>query len=255
MTAPALVLVAHGSADHGANTTMHAFRKHLQMTRPDLNVNLAFIDRCPPSGPQVVSALVARGTSEVVFVPMSLTAAVEAPDMAELVARTSAAHPSVRFGMARPIGPATELLTLSDRRLREALSSVRATQVDGLVLATDGHSDTRGRALLQRRARQWSAHHKLPCVVALNDSPGTATAAAVASLRAQGRRHIAVGSWWVSSDEAYLAHAQAAHVGGALAVARPLGVDERLLHLALGRYAYAAMALLEVVEETSAVAL
>ncbi|MDO4783773.1 MAG: CbiX/SirB N-terminal domain-containing protein [Propionibacteriaceae bacterium] len=245
MPAPALVLVARGSVDHRVNATMHTFRKRLQIMRPDLSVNLAFLDHCPPSGPQVVNALVGRGIREIAFVPTSLTAAIDGAGMEDLVQRVQAAHPGLRAQASRPIGPAPELLTLVDESLREALRQTRATQIDGLVLATGGPSDARGRALLNRRARQWAAHHRLPCQVALNDVPGQATRAAVASMRSRGRRHIAVGSLWLAADESYLAHAHAAHQAGALAVGRPIELSDGLLNLALARYAYAAMALLD----------
>ena len=245
MPAPALVLVAHGSLDHRANATMHALRKRLQISRPDLSVNVAFLDQCPPSGPQVVNALASRGAREIVFVPAGLTAAIHGAGMEELVQRVSSAHPGLRVQASRPIGPAPELLTLVDESLREALRSTRAAQVDGLVLAAGGPSDARGRALLNRRARQWAAHHRLPCQVALSDAPGHATRAAVASMRARGRRHIAVGSLWLTPDESYLAHVHAAHSAGAIAVGSPLKLSDGLLNLVLARYAYAAMALLD----------
>ena len=249
MTAPALVLLANGSADHGVNATMHTLRKRLQTLRPDLSVNVAFHDHCPPTGPQVVSSLAHRGVTEIVFVPMSLTSAVTCNGTASLLSRVRAAHPRLHFAASRPLGPSVELLNLLDERLRESLQAVHATQLDALVLATSGPADARGISLLHRRARQWAAHHRLPCHVAVNDTAGDATAQAVAGLRSQGRRHIAVGSLWLAADEDYAAHAQSALDRGAIAVSRPLGLDDRLLQLAVGRYAYAAMSLLD--DETS----
>lgn len=245
MTAPALVLVANGSVDHGVNATMHSFRKRLQTMRPDMSVNVAFLDHCPPTGPQVVTTLAHRGVTELVFVPTQLTSAIQAPGVDELLARVRMAHPQLKIAASRPIGPATDLLNLLDERLRDALRQAHESQVDGLVLAAPDGGDSRGAALLQRRARQWSAHHKLPCYVAVNDGSGLSTVDAVAALRAQGRRHIAVGSLWITPDEAFCAQAQAAVARGAVAVSQPFGVDDRLLSLALGRYAYAAMSLLD----------
>lgn len=244
MAAPALVLLANGTTDPRVASTMHSLRKRLQSVRPDLAINVAFVEHCPPTGPQVVSALANRGATEVVLVPLALTSAIEHQGVEQVAAKIRATHPNVRVGVARPIGPAVELLTLLDERLRDALRSQAATQLDALVLAAPERGDARGSSLLQRRARQWSAHHKLPCVVATNDQTGGGTAAAVAGLRAQGRRHIAVGSLWIAPDQDYLTQAKIATARGAIAVAEPLGDDDRVLELAVARYAFAAMALL-----------
>lgn len=252
MTAPALVLLANGTTEPHIASTMHSLRKRLQTLRPDLAVNIAFIDHCPPTGPQVVSTLVGRGVTEVVLVPLSLTSAIEHSGVNEVVERIRATHPQVAVGASRPIGPAVELLAILDERVREALRDQHATQLDALVLATSERGDTRGYSLIQRRARQWSTHHKLPCIVATNDGSGSGTAAAVAALRAQGRRHIVVGSLWLAPDQDFRAQAQAAVDRGAIAVSEPLGTDDRLLELAVARYAYAAMALLPDVEEAPA---
>lgn len=252
MTAPALVLLANGTTDPHVATTMHSLRKRLQSMRPDLAINVAFIEHCPPTGPQVVSALANRGTSEVVLVPVSLTSAIDHRGVDEVVGRVRAAHPTVAVEAARPIGPAVELLNLLDERVREALRNRSVTQLDALVLAAPAGADARGTSLLQRRARQWSAHHKLPVIVAVNDATGMGTVAAVASLRAQGRRHIAVGCLWIAADEAYVAQARAAEARGAVAVSEPIGCDDRILELALARYAFAAMALLTSQDEAEA---
>ena len=56
MTAPALILLAHGSTEPQMAAVLHQLRVQMQQARPELNVNLAFVDRCPPSGPAVVQA-------------------------------------------------------------------------------------------------------------------------------------------------------------------------------------------------------
>ena len=68
---------------------------------------------------------------------------------------------------------------------------------------------------------------------------------AIQGLRAQGRRHIAVGSFFLSSDELYHAQADQAHRSGVVAVSDPLGPAREVLDLVLARYAFAAMDLLD----------
>ncbi len=246
MAAPALVMLADGSTDPRVTEVSHALRVALQGYRPELKVSTAFLDHCPPTGPQVVSRLASRGVDEIVLVPLTLTPtpATEAA-VAEVHARVTAAHPRVRFATAAPIGPSATLLRVVDERLRTALSEAHVLELDGLVLAVASQGDTRGAAVLARRVRQWSTHHRLPCLVAAADGTGPSMAQAVATLRSQGRRHVAVGSLFLTSDEAYAQAAQQAVQAGALVVAEPIGVDDEVLDLVLARYAFAAMELLE----------
>ncbi|MEL4504361.1 CbiX/SirB N-terminal domain-containing protein [Luteococcus sp. H138] len=246
MTAPALILLAHGSAQPEMTSTIHQLRMQMQQSRRELNIGLAFLDKCPPSGPAVVSALAARGVKEMVFVPLDLTHAVEVCEQATgMLERVRALHPQVAMTLARPLGPATDLLNVLDARLREALRQTHAVELDGLVLSAPEAGDTRGNALLARRARQWSAHHKLPCVVACNDGSGANVAQAVAALRSQGRRHVAVGSFYISADENYHAMRESALAAGVEAVSAPMGDHEFILDLVMARYVFAAMELLD----------
>lgn len=246
MTAPALVMLANGSTDTRVTHVAHELRTSLQSARPELSVNAAFLDHCPPTGPQVVSQLVGRGHDEIVFVPLQLTHAITGDASVDvLLERVRATYPGVQFGASRPIGPAASLLTVLDERLRTALIESKILELDGLVLSAESGGDVRGGALLARRARQWSAHHRLPYVTALADGTGPNAAQAIASLRAQGRRHIAVGSLFLTPDAAYETQAALALSHGAVAVSAPIGADQEVQDLVLARYAFAAMELLD----------
>lgn len=246
MPAPALVMLSPGSSDPRVTQVAHELRRELQTMRPELSVNAAFLGHCPPTGPQVVSQLAARGHEEIVFVPLCLTrAASNCEDLDTLVSRVKTSHPGLRFAVSAPVGPAASLLTVLDQRLRAALAASRVLEVDGLVLSTEGAGDVRGGALIARRARQWSGHHRVPVVAACSDGSGPNTAQAIASLRAQGRRHIAVGSLFLAADQAFEDQAELARRSGAVAVADPVGAHRELIDLLLARYAYAAMGMLE----------
>lgn len=256
MTAPALVLLAHGSDDARVTQVTHALRKQMQELRPELSIHLAFLDHCPPSGPQVVTTLANRGVEEIVFVPLDVTRAIEADaETLAMVDRVREANPGLLVNVARPVGPATELLNLIDTRLRNALSAAHALELDGLVFSVPGGGDVRGNALMSRRARQWAAHHKLPVVMAYADGSGPSVTAAIASLREQGRRSIAIGSCFLVADASFVAQTEQALAAGAIAVSAPFCADDRIGELVLARYAYGAMALLDahdVAFETSA---
>lgn len=246
MSAPALILLAQGTTDSRVEQVYHTLRHELQTERPTLSVHLAFADTCPPSGPQVVGTLANRGVCESVLVPLDLSRVCEPTASMRNVLQAVRRHrPEIKITLARPIGPAVELLNILDVRLRNALASVHATELDGLVLSAPAWGDTRGASLIARRARQWAAHHRLPVLIAYGDGSGPDIAATIQSLRQVGRRNIAVGSMHLGPTEQYRQQAELAIASGALAVSAPIGADPRLCELAMARYAFAAMELLD----------
>lgn len=247
MAAPGIVLVARGDDDPAAVASLNLVTRRLQTQRPDLQVALGLLNTESPTVQEAVQALAATGAAEIAMVPMDLTSATDhSPVLSRAAEVVGSRHPELNIVIARPIGPAVELLNVLDAKLREALQRVNAVEVDSLVLACPDGSDVRGTSLLARRARQWGAHHKLPVQLAQNDVTGRATALAIAALRSQGRRHIAVGSMFLTSGPVFRAHHQAALRAGALAVTSPITEDPRVTELILARYAFAAMRLLDV---------
>lgn len=242
MTAPAMILFAEGSEDPKVASVFHTLRREMQSAHPHLEIQLAFLGGNHPTAQQVVSTLAHRGAQEVVLAPMDVARVCEASEaMQATYQQLCTLYPKLRFAMARPIGPVSELLNVVDARLRSALNSIRATELDALVLCAPSAGDTRGNALIARRARQWSSHHKLPTLVAHADGRGADVAAAIASLRSTGRRSIAVGSLHIAADQSYRAQAEIALASGAIAVSAPLGADVRIAELAMARYAFASM--------------
>lgn len=253
MTAPALVMVAHGAADARTTRATFALREGLQKLRPDLNVEVAFLNDSKPSLLQTAQQLNENGAREVVLVPLELTHAIEPATSVEKAAcKIRSQVPDLACQVSRPIGPESSLLSILDRRLRAALSSARVLELDGLVLSSASSGDVRGSALLARRARQWSTYHRLPCLTAVADGTGPTVTQAVNGLRSQGRRHIAVGSFFLQPDALYASQAELAYRSGAVAVSDPLGSCREVLDLVLARYAFAAMDLLDQVDICSA---
>lgn len=246
MTAPALVMVARGSSDPTVAQVTHQLVRGLAEMRPEMAVRGAFLEQSPPSANQIIDQLAAGGHNEIVLVPLQITHAVDCdPAMSELLHRARTAYPDQRFTLSRPIGPEISLLTILDQRLRSALSQARCLELDGLVLSASCSGDVRGSALLARRARQWSTHHRLPCLTAVADGTGPSVTQAIQGLRSQGRRHIAVGSFFLTADALFHSQTELAHRGGAVAVSEPIGPAREVLDLVLARYAFAAMDLLD----------
>ncbi|MDF1488521.1 sirohydrochlorin chelatase [Tessaracoccus caeni] len=243
MVAPAIVLTAPEPDDLTVAGALQAIRRTLAEYRTDLAVELAFLGG-KPSVAKALANLAAADQRESVLVPLDLTsAASHDPRLDE--ERAHGLQRGLNVVISRPIGPATELLNILDERVREILQRKGVLELDALVLAVPAGGDIRGNGLLARRARQWSAHHKLPVQLAVDEGDGRITAAAVAMLRTQGRRYIAVGSLFLVPDEHYFLHLDAALRAGAVAVTEPIGHSEHLSQLILARYAFGAMELLD----------
>ncbi|MGO1974710.1 MAG: sirohydrochlorin chelatase [Propionibacteriaceae bacterium] len=246
MSAPSVILLGYGSPDPRVSEVTHQVRAGLQELRPNLDVHVACLNHSRPSVNTVVGKLARKRVEEAVLVPLLLSDAFKARvEVPAAVAQAKAAHPSVRLLASRPIGPEASLLSIVDQRLREALRARQVTELDGLVLSAAGSSDVRSNALIARRARQWASHHRLPCLTAFT-SHGMSAGEAVASLQAQGRRHIAVGSWFLTPGQLFARQAEQAYATGAVAVAGPLGAEEPIARIALDRYLVAAIDLVDV---------
>lgn len=246
MAAPAIVLIADADDDPAVAAALASLSSKLHQLRPDLFVTFGFLSDAKPSVVESVSALAAGGSTEIAIVPLDLVSAMDhSPVITRAQQAVQSANHGVKVVIARPIGPASELLNVLDARMRDALHKTNAVEVDALVLGAPEGGDVRGTSLLARRARQWAAHHKLPVQLAVNDITGRATAQAIAALRAQGRRHIAAGSMFLTRGPLFRAHQQAAVRAGAMAVTEPIEDHDHLVELILARYAFAAMELLD----------
>lgn len=241
MTAPALVLLAHGSSLPVVSEVIRAMRAHMQSRHASIGVHIAFVDHEQPTFGRVAARLTRTGVTEAVIVPLNLANLFTTSERLEhVVAQAEQQFPQLAVRVARPVGPEACLLNLVDLRLREALSRNRATELDGLVLATETAHDPRSHALLSRRARQWSLHHKLPALVATEN-----IGSAVVQFQSEGRRHVAVGSLFLTQYETYEQRRIEALRAGAVAVGDPIGFAPEVCEVVFGRYAVAAMSLVD----------
>lgn len=243
MVAPAILLADITTGHPEVTRALYQIESILRRRRPDLVIHLLELNKFNDV-PKLVEKLLAKEVSEAVIVPLDLRSATDyAPPFDEASKLIRAQN--ISCVVARPIGPASELLNILDERLRDSLLQSSALELDGLVLVARAGGDARGTALIARRARQWSSHHKLPVQLAIESGDGSATAAAVNTLRIQGRRHIAVAGLFLTPGPAYIKHAKAASKAGAIAVARPIGDSPHFSQLVLARYAFGAMELLD----------
>jgi sirohydrochlorin ferrochelatase len=247
MTAPALVALAHGSRDPRSAQTVKSLVEEVRTMRPDLRIEPAFLDLSKPSFPQVVDRLVRAGFDEVVVVPLLLTEAYHAKvDVPRAIAEATERHQGLRIRGTDVLGLEPVFLEVLDRRLRSALSDARVRELDALVLAAAGSSDQLANQAVTRLARLWGSRHRLPTVAAYASAAPPATGEAVRQFRAEGRRHIAVGSLFLAPGTLPDRAAELALEAGAVAVSDPLGADPEVARTVLARYAVGAVELVPV---------
>lgn len=247
MTAPALVALAHGSRDPRSAQTITSLVDEVRRMRPDLRIEPAFLDLSKPSFTTVADRLVKAGYDEIVVVPLLLTEAFHAKvDVPRAVARATERHPGLRIRATHVLGLEAVFLEVLDRRLRAALRDARVRELDALVLAAAGSSDQLANQAVTRLARLWGSTHRLPTVAAYASAAPPATGEAVRQFRAQGRRHIAVGSLFLAPGTLPDRAAELALEAGAVAVSDPLGADPEVARTILARYAVGAVELVPV---------
>ena len=247
MTAPALVALAHGSRDPRSAATIKALVDEVRAMRPDLRIEPAFLELSKPSFDTTVDKLVRAGYDEIVVVPLLLTEAYHAKvDVPEAIATATARHEGLRIRATKVLGLESVFLEVLDRRLRAALRSARVRELDALVLAAAGSSDSLANQAVARLARLWGTRHRLPVVAAYASAAPPATGEAVRQFRAEGRRHIAVGSLFLAPGTLPDRAAELALEAGAVAVSEPLGADPEVARTILARYAVGAVELVPV---------
>jgi sirohydrochlorin ferrochelatase len=247
MAAPALVALAHGSRDPRSSATIKALVDEVKALRPDLKVETAFLELSRPSFTTVVDRLVRQGHEEIVVVPLLLTEAYHAKvDVPEAIAEMTARHPGLKIRASRILGMETAFLEVLDLRMREALKSARIRELDALVLAAAGSSDPLANQAVARIARTWGTRHRLPVTAAFASAAPPATGEAVRAFRAEGRRHIAVASFFLAPGQLPDRAAELALEAGAIAVSAPLGAHHEVARAVLARYAVGAVELVPV---------
>ncbi|MEU3754560.1 sirohydrochlorin chelatase [Streptomyces olivoreticuli] len=231
-----LLLVAHGSRDPRHAATVSALRDRLAAARPELRVEVGYLDFCVPSVPRVLERLAAEGVREVVALPLLLTRAFHArTDIPGVLREATAALPGLRVRLAGVLGPSPLLTATLERRLYEAGVRPGDRRSTGVVLAAAGSSDPEAGAVIAGVAREWERAAGWFAV-----RPAFASAVpprvedAVRALRAAGARRVAVAPYVIAPGRLPDRIAEGARLADALGDV--LGAADELVSLALRRY-------------------
>jgi sirohydrochlorin cobaltochelatase len=161
---PSLLIAGHGTraADGAAEFLDLAAR--VQGLAPHLDVAAGFIELSRPPISEAVAELVARGSDDVVAVPLMLLAAGHAKnDIPATLVRERMAHPGVRFRYGRELGIRAELLELVERRVTAAAGGADPGET-AVLLVGRGSSDPDANSDLFKVARLFHEGRPHPLV-------------------------------------------------------------------------------------------
>ncbi|MFE1247289.1 sirohydrochlorin chelatase [Streptomyces sp. NPDC058735] len=223
--APALVVVAHGSRDPRALSTVTALLDRVRALRPDLPVHLGHIELNAPLLPDTLAAL---GDTEAVLVPLLLS---RGHHVKQDIPEAAAASPA-RTHLAVPLGPHPLLVDTLQARLTEAGWGRTPRRTSAVVLAAAGSRDPDAKTDTARTAHLLAARLGVPVLPAYASAASPTVPDAVRTLLARGRRHIALASYFTAPGRFATECAQAAP----WITAEPLGTHPAMARLLLHRY-------------------
>ncbi|MFG3245478.1 sirohydrochlorin chelatase [Streptomyces sp. NPDC048187] len=223
--APALVVVAHGSRDPRALSTVSALLDRVRVLRPALPVRLGHIELNEPLLPDTLTAL---GDGEAVLVPLLLG---RGHHVKRDIPETADASPA-RTRVAAPLGPHPLLVDALHARLTEAGWPVHPGPDHAVVLASAGSRDPESRADTARTAAALSARLGVPVLPAYASAATPTVEEAIRVLTARGHRRVAVASCFTAPGRFATQCAAAAP----WISSEPLGTHPAMARLLLHRY-------------------
>ncbi|MFE0412768.1 sirohydrochlorin chelatase [Streptomyces tendae] len=222
---PALLVVAHGSRDPRALSTVRALLDRVRALRPALPVHLGHVELNEPLLPDTLAAL---GDGAAVLVPLLLSRGYHVKrDIPEMAAASPA-----RTRVAAPLGPHPLLVDALHARLTEAGWPTQPDPDHAVVLASAGSRDPESRADTARTAALLAARLGVPVVPAYASAAPPTVPEAIRTLTARGHRRIALASCFTAPGRFATQCAAAAP----WITSSPLGTHQSMAHLLLHRY-------------------
>jgi energy-coupling factor transporter ATP-binding protein EcfA2/sirohydrochlorin ferrochelatase len=149
----ALLVVGHGSRDADGVEEFWQLAEHVREAAAELPVGFGFIELTEPLVDAGIDELVARGSTDVVSIPLVLLAAGHLKnDGPAALARARMRHPGVAFRMGRDLGIDPAVLAVTEERARDALGDAGPADT-AVVLVARGSSDPDATSDLFKLAR------------------------------------------------------------------------------------------------------
>lgn len=226
---PALVLVAHGSRDPRALSTVRTLLERIRELRPHLSVRLGHIELNEPLLSDTLAALPA---GDAVLVPLLLSRGYHVKqDIPEMAAAAEA-----RTRVAAPLGPHPLLVEALTARLVEAGWPTRMDEAtrrtSAVVLAAAGSRDPESKVDTNRTAQLLAERLGVPVVPAYATTAAPRVPDALRALTARGRHRVAIASYFTAPGRFATECAE----GAPWIASAPLGTHPAMAKLVLHRY-------------------
>ncbi|MCF1595598.1 sirohydrochlorin chelatase [Streptomyces muensis] len=226
---PALVVVAHGSRDPRALSTVRTLLDKVRALRPGLPVHLGHIELNEPLLPDTLAAL---GDREAILVPLLLSRGYHIKrDIPEM-----AAEARVHARVAPALGPHPLLVEALYARLVEAGWPTRMDEPTrrrtAVVLAAAGSRDPESKLDTSHTAHLLANRLGVPVVPAYASTATPTVEEALTSLASRGRTRVAIASYFTAPGRFARESAQAAP----WLASAPLGTHPAMARLLLHRY-------------------
>ena len=227
--ASALVVVAHGSRDPRALSTVRALLDKVRAQRPGLPVHLGHIELNEPLLPDTLASL---GDREAILVPLLLSRGYHIKrDIPEM-----AAESRVRARVAGALGPHPLLVEALYARLVEAGWRTRMDEPTrrrtAVVLAAAGSRDPDAKLDTAHTAHLLANRLGVPVIPAYATTASPMVADALRTLSARGRTRVAIASYFTAPGRFATESAEAAP----WIASAPRGTHPAMARLLLHRY-------------------
>lgn len=111
LSAPALILFAHGARDARWAEPFQRLQQQAQTQRPDALVRLAFLEFMQPSLPELVTELVAQNCYQISLVPVFLAQGGHVlRDLPAMLEKLQQQYPQIQVTVASAIGEDPEVM-------------------------------------------------------------------------------------------------------------------------------------------------
>ena len=154
-TGDTILIVGHGSREESGNDEIREFAAQWRAQRPDLRIELCFIEFAPP-GLNAALVEAARTSRRVLVVPLILNAAGHVKmEIPEAVEQARGACPHAQILLAPHLTACDPILAILKRRLRSAMQALDMPDptTTGVVLLGRGSSDRGANGEMAKMAR------------------------------------------------------------------------------------------------------
>ena len=233
-----LLLVGHGSYCHVSGSEMATIGRHVSAARPDLAVEVGYLEMSDPPAGVALGRLVARGVKRITILPMMLLAAGHSKsDVPAVVLEARLKYPGMPIVYGRPFGVDHTLCAIA----HDNIAAVGGSGNPLLVLAR-GTSDPDANGEACRASRLVAEFEKAPFVITgFSGVTGPRVPEALDMCSRLGATKLTVFSWFICNGklvQRILADERvfAAERGIEIIDAGYFGPDPRLVPIILERY-------------------